>query len=1108
MVAEFWLSKDPTQRAILARKIVDQYQESARAFEDSGESKEALRTKIDLLTFFQEFINLSTDFQSLKKTFDQAATIGNALLDDSRKQRNDATLIEALGAMVWLYAVEAQVVVTPSEFQRLAGRTRDLLHELVELSRKTRTPVALASAAESAGHVAFDLDGDPARAVKDYEKSLEIVAKLDDSLATGRLYWMCSQATSWLGYAEYDPGKRGRFFRAGEALALNAIRNLEISFQTTELSAAHTVRSKCLFELASLAGSDLQLKKKLLREAVDAASKASEYESATWAWSQAAHNLSKALYSLSRIEAPERRSDLLREDLSAREGETEVNEKLFHLFWNNVANLCHLAIVRTEIATYESDSATKKDQLTRAVSEMELCLKRGEPWGTNIGFLQQISNHNETYGEILAKLHTLTGDLALAERAIKANEAAINCIKGSKSPTVARLRWKIAKGYDDMRAFQQASIEFKKAADNYREAASELPGSAPLFEDIGYYLDAWSVIEAARFQHDESEYLLASEQYSTAARLLGESREWVYLSPMFTARSLLERGEGLSGEERHSEAITSFKAAIDQFQEEAALLEKKLQETNDAKEREESENWLDIARQRGSYSRARFELEEARVLDKKGDKTASASSFRKASETLTTLVGTVSDIQDRAEFEGLAKFCDGWARMKEAEAKASPELYARAAESFLELRSTQTKEQFLHLALANAAICRALAAGTQYQQTREVQYYSELKKQTEAAAESFRAAGFRKTETWTRATQRLFDSLIFISDAESERDAARKTELYHLAENHLEFAAKLYGEAGFPTRKEEALGHLKRIKEVKKVLLAPLEVLSQIPTATAATMLMAPSGRGQPIGTQRFEEAYVVGDLNIPHNEVPLGSTFILDFEIVNVGKTPATLVKLQNMLPEGFELIGERDSEISPEGDLELKGRSLEHLKTHMVKLEVRAVRNGATELRPRLFYLDDSGTYKTYQFRPATLTVLDVGPPSKPIALAPEATPSTPNIGGEFRFDTERSRQVFQCLVREFLVDYMSKRLYVDKAGWRTLVQIVRETKIPRSALYGPRGRDGPVLAELERRGLVESRIFPKERGRGGSVKKVRVTYDNAIVRRIVERSVLENK
>ncbi len=1107
-MTEFWLEKDSTRRARLAPEIVSHYQKSARALEDSGETQEALRIRLDLLKFFREFINLATDFQSLKTTFDQAAITGKTLLDSLRGQRVDGAMIEALAEMVWLYAVEAQVVMTPPEFGAFAGQTRDLLNELGELSRDAKTPMSLASATESAGHVAFDLDGDPVHAMNEYIRSLEIAKTLGNTLDIGRIHWVCSQTTSWLGYGEYDPVKRQKFFKEAEAHASDSIRNLEISFQTTELSAAHTVRSKCLIELANLAGSDLQEKKNLLQEAVEAASRGLQYESATWAWSQAAHNLSKALYSLSRLAAPEPRRDLLRESLSAREKATQVNEKLFPLFWNNVAGLYHLALVRIEMATCEGDLAVKMGLLTRAVSDMELCLKRGKPWGTNLGFLQQISEHNETYGDTLSELYAQTSDVALAHRAIKAHENAINILGTSKSPTIARLRWKIARIYENTRGSQQASIEFKKAADNYHEAASIVPGSASLFQDLGYYLDAWSVIETARWQHDEGEYASASEYYSTAARFLAESREWAYLSSLFTGRSLLEKSEGLSSEEKSSEAMESFSIAIERFQEAEGLLDQKLKETSGIKEKQDLDNWLEIAHQRESYCLARLQLEEARDLDKKGDKTASARKFRNSSETLTTLLSNVSDVQERTELESLAKFCDGWARMKEAEARASPEIYSEAAEAFLALRSVQTKGQFLHLALANAAICKALGAGTIFQQTRDVQYYSELKKQTEAAAEYFRSAGFKKTEAWTRATQRLFDSLIFITDAESESDPVKKRELYHFAENHLKLAARLFGDAGFPTRKEETLSHLERIREEKQILLTPLEALSQIPTATAASLSLSPRGRGQPTGAERFDEAYVVGDLNISQRELPLGTSFPIDIEIVNVGKAPATLVKLQNVLPESFELADQQNTGFSPEGDLDLKGRNLEHLKTYTVKFHIKATRTGPLELRPRLFYMDDLGTYKTYRFQPTTLTVLDVGLGSEPLALAPQTPPGPISIGKEFRFDTERSRKVFQYMIKEFLIDYMSKRIYVDKAGWRTLVQIVREVRIPRSALYGPRGRDGPVLAELERRGLVESRIFPKERGRGGAVKRVRVAYDNAIVKRIVERSVIENR
>jgi hypothetical protein len=1108
-LAEFWVLRDPRKRAILAESIVSLFEESARTLEDTGSQQEAQETRLDLLGFFRDFINLCIDSKSLKETFDQAVRIGRSSVLDLRKQKPGDSLAQALGLMIWLLGMEGQVVVSPEEFQGLADETRNLQSELQKTSQEVSTPFAHCQAKESAGHIAFDITGDSAQALKEYEEGLAMATTLADSLTVGRLQWLSSQAAYWLGYSENNPERKRELFKKGETHALNAISSLEISFQTSELSAAHAAHATCLVELANLAGLDGDQKKTLLHAAVDTSSKGAQYESGTWAWSIAAQSMAKALHFLSRLEERKLRIELLREVLTAREKIMEVTNRLSPHFWTNVVAPYHLALVRSELATFEYDTAIRKDLLTKAVSEIELCLKRGEKWGTSPGFLYRLAEHSEAYGEILSKLYSVTSDPVFAHKAVKAYEKAIDRFRASESTAnIAALRWEVARIHDNLRSLQLASDEFRKAAADYRKAVSDVPGSASLFEDLAHYLDAWSVIEAARLQHDEAEYLPASEHYFTAARLLGESREWAHLSPLFKARSLLEKGEGLSSEEKHPGATESFKAAINQFREEAALLEKKLQETNDAKEKGELENWLEIARQRESHCRARLELEEARAFDKKGDKTASARKFRNASEMLTTLVGIVSDVQERAELEGLAKFCDGWARMKEAEAKASPELYAQAAESFLKLRSTQTKGQLLHLALANAAICRALGAGVQFQQTRDVQYYSEVKKQTEAAAESFRAAGFRKTEAWTRATQRLFDSLIFITDAESERDATRKRELYRLAENHLEFAARLYGEAGFPTRKEEALGHLERIREEKQVLLAPLEVLSQIPTATAATMSMSPRGRGQPVGTQRFDEAYVVGDLNIPQREVPLGSILVLDLDIANVGKAPATLVKLQNVLPEGFELVKAADPEISLEGELELNGKNLEHLKTHAVKVEVRAARKGAAELRPRLFYIDDSGRYKTYQFRPTTVTVLDVGFPDKPIALVPQATPGSLTIGEEFRFDTERSRLVFQQLVREFLVDYMSRRLYVDKAGWRTLVQIVRETKIPRSALYGPGGRDGPVLAELERRGLVESRIFPKERGRGGAVKRVRVAYDNAIVKKIVEQSVIENK
>ncbi len=49
---------------------------------------------------------------------------------------------------------------------------------------------------------------------------------------------------------------------------------------------------------------------------------------------------------------------------------------------------------------------------------------------------------------------------------------------------------------------------------------------------------------------------------------------------------------------------------------------------------------------------------------------------------------------------------------------------------------------------------------------------------------------------------------------------------------------------------------------------------------------------------------------------------------------------------------------------------------------------------------------------------------------------------------------------------------------------------------------------MSELERRGLVEARIFPEERGRGGDITRVRVAYENLIVERLLDQLVMGNQ
>jgi hypothetical protein len=113
---------------------------------------------------------------------------------------------------------------------------------------------------------------------------------------------------------------------------------------------------------------------------------------------------------------------------------------------------------------------------------------------------------------------------------------------------------------------------------------------------------------------------------------------------------------------------------------------------------------------------------------------------------------------------------------------------------------------------------------------------------------------------------------------------------------------------------------------------------------------------------------------------------------------------------------------------------------------------------------------------------------------------------IDSALEFERSGSRAAFDYLVSSFIDDYMKKRLYSEQSGWRSLIQISQEGKIPQGALYGRGGNYGPVIAELQRRGLIEVRTFTGQRGRGGDVIKVRVAYDKEPVKQFVDTTAMK--
>jgi hypothetical protein len=111
------------------------------------------------------------------------------------------------------------------------------------------------------------------------------------------------------------------------------------------------------------------------------------------------------------------------------------------------------------------------------------------------------------------------------------------------------------------------------------------------------------------------------------------------------------------------------------------------------------------------------------------------------------------------------------------------------------------------------------------------------------------------------------------------------------------------------------------------------------------------------------------------------------------------------------------------------------------------------------------------------------------------------------------KNAQKVFEYLTKAFVEDYMRRRLTLEKSGWRTFMQIIKNTEIPKSSIYGTKSHHGPAILELEKRGIIEIRIFPGERGRGGNIMKARISYEKDeikqyIVKRYVNHQVMKFK
>jgi pimeloyl-ACP methyl ester carboxylesterase len=233
-----------------------------------------------------------------------------------------------------------------------------------------------------------------------------------------------------------------------------------------------------------------------------------------------------------------------------------------------------------------------------------------------------------------------------------------------------------------------------------------------------------------------------------------------------------------------------------------------------------------------------------------------------------------------------------------------------------------------------------------------------------------------------------------------------------------------------------------------------------------------------------FEHAVIEAKL-ASSEDVTVGDEVEVRLDLVNVAKNFGLLIRVDDLIPKVFKVIESPPQYSIEDGSIDLRGKRLEPMQVESIKLSLQATNMGVINLNPKVTYTDDLGKFRTSKPEPFTITV------------HPKLT---------FEFRTKAAQNIFDYLINAFEDDYMRRKFLVQKSGWRSKGQIIKNARVSSSSVYGRKGRRSTV-SELERRGLIETRIFPGERGRGGKIAKARICYEKEIMKRYVDHRVAKN-
>ncbi len=984
--AGYWLSSETHEKRRLIDDCWRQATDALKAFEAAGEMLEYGKTFNQFSKSADLSFCLEWNWQIRERAIREAAKCGEQAIRFLSRLNDQNELAKAYVKTADYLEALGYAYLKREDQERQFEKARSYWQKAKGISEET---VTLESLSVLQG-LMMEFGAGSEDALRFYGKALEYGKKTADSFIVGCAFDMLAYHTDHKAWSiTEDPDEMIKLAERAQEYAAEAKRQYsKISFVGPGgygflwVEAPHAE----YYCLRASKETDPNMRQDLVKKATEAApellkrAENSGYPDAIW---YAHHVMGKILVLSAGMETdPEVKKELLEEALQHREQVFRgTKQAVPSMFWERGIALVGISAVKSQLADLTADFETKKKMLLEAIEDGQesfkllaagiISFEKEDSMITILGYTQY------QCALLLNHMYEFTHDKEHLARAAEAFKEATGYYgRFELAGRVAECHWKTGQAYNVLNEYLKAAENFELASDSYKKAAEKIPLLQDFYQDYASYMQAWSEIEKARHYHERLEYDQAKEHFERAAFLHTNLRRWKYLESNYSAWAHVEYAEELSGKEQNQEAIKAFQRASELFIETRKSLQMQLSKIEDYDEKQMATSIIKASGLRKEYCEARIDVEEAKILDKKGDHFESSRKYGVAAEMFEKIYQILESEQERKELRAIINLSRAWQKMMLGDAKASPESYLEASVLFEQASRESNSELTSLLALGHSRFCKALEVGTRFADTGDAALQTAAMQNIEVAAKYYVKAGFQSASEYVKATGLLFDAYVHIDAAKEEKDPEKKTKLYLIAEKVLQTSAGSFMKAEHPEKREQVLRLLEKVREERELALSIAEVLHSPSMVSKITSFSALTSKSEEaVGSDRFEHADIQANLTISQKELKIGENLSIELELVNAGKGSALLTKVTDIIPKGFLVVEKSETCRVEDNYINLKGKRLDPLKSEEIKLVLKPTQQGTFSLKPTVLYLDENGKYKSHEPEPMVIAVKELG-------------------------------------------------------------------------------------------------------------------------------------